>query len=131
MNVEKRELSYAGAGHPPLLVWRAAERRVESIEENGLFLGAFPGCRYTAVKSSFLPGDRCLLYTDGIIEAPNSANEEFGSVRLEEFLAANAALSAKGFCDAMVQRLSSWCGSSRAHEPHDDLTMVVIDFKAH
>src|SRR5262249_16119030 len=129
LNVEKKELSYAGAGHPPLLVWRAGEKKVERIEENGLFLGAFPGCQYTTLKSSFLPGDRCLLYTDGIIEAPNRANEEFGPLRLQEFFASNAGLPAKKFCDEMMLHLSAWYdGASR--EPYDDLTMVVIDFKA-
>jgi len=129
LNVEKKELAYAGAGHPPLLVWRAGEKKVERIEENGLFLGAFPGCQYTTLKSSFLPGDRCLLYTDGIIEAPNRANEEFGPLRLQEFFASNAGLPAKKFCDEMMLHLSAWYdGASR--EPYDDLTMVVIDFKA-
>jgi sigma-B regulation protein RsbU (phosphoserine phosphatase) len=128
LSVEKRELAYAGAGHPPLLVWRAKEKKVEWIEENGLFLGAFPGCQYTTLKSSFLPGDRCLLYTDGIIEAPNRANEEFGPDRLQEFLASNAALPAKQFCKEMMLHLSAWYDGAR-RDPYDDLTMVVIDFK--
>jgi sigma-B regulation protein RsbU (phosphoserine phosphatase) len=128
LNVEKRELAYAGAGHPPLLVWRAGERRVEPIEENGLFLGAFPECQYVTVKSSFSPGDRCLLYTDGILEAPNPAGEEFGSARLQEFLAGNAALSARDFCDAVVQHVAEWCDRSGKGEPHDDLTVVMVEF---
>jgi sigma-B regulation protein RsbU (phosphoserine phosphatase) len=123
----KRELAYAGAGHPPLLVWRNKERKVERIEENGLFLGAFPGCEYKTLHSSFLPGDRCLMYTDGIIEAPNAANEEFGSERLEQFMAGHAALPAHDFCQEMMQQLSAWRNGLR--EPHDDLTVVVIDFK--
>jgi len=131
LNVGKRELAYAGAGHPPLLVWRAGERRVESIEENGLFLGAFPECQYATVKSSFSPGDRCLLYTDGILEAPNPAGEEFGAARLQEFLAVNAALPARDFCDAVVQHVAEWCDRSGKREPHDDLTVVMVEFKAH
>jgi sigma-B regulation protein RsbU (phosphoserine phosphatase) len=127
LSPERRALAYAGAGHPPLLVWRAKEKKVERIEENGLFLGAFPGCEYKTLHSCFLPGDRCLMYTDGIIEAPNAANEEFGSERLEQFLSANAGLPARNFCDAMLERLSGWSNGMR--EPHDDLTVVVIDFK--
>ena len=71
LDVEKNQLAYAGAGHPPLLVWQSREKKAVAIEENGLFLGAFPGCAYTAVTSNFEPGDRCVLYTDGILEAPN------------------------------------------------------------
>jgi sigma-B regulation protein RsbU (phosphoserine phosphatase) len=130
LNVEKKELSYAGAGHPPLLVWRAHQQRVESIEENGLFLGAFPECEYSTVRAGFAPGDRCLMYTDGILEAPNHAEEEFGAGRLKEFVATNAKLPAKEFCNALVGRVEEWCNRSTAVEAHDDLTVVVLDFKA-
>ncbi len=129
LNVEKKELSYAGAGHPPLLVWRAHQQRVESIEENGLFLGAFPGCEYRTVRAEFAPGDRCLMYTDGILEAPNPAEEEFGPERLKEFIRTNAKLPAKEFCDALIGRVEKWCNRSAASEAHDDLTVVVLDFK--
>jgi phosphoserine phosphatase RsbU/P len=128
LNVEKKELSYAGAGHPPLLVWRAHQRRVESIEKNGLFLGAFPECEYATLKSEFAPGDRCLMYTDGVVEAPNPAEEEFGMDRLRLFLAENIALAAGDFCEALVSRLTVWCNRG-ANEAHDDLTVVVIDYK--
>jgi len=128
LNVGTRELSYAGAGHPPLLVWRAHERKVESIEENGLFLGAFPGCEYKTARSAFAPGDRCLMYTDGVIESPDAAAEEFGPARLKEFVEANAKLPAGEFCDELVKRLAAWCGRATASDAHDDLTLVVIDF---
>ncbi len=130
LNVEKKELSYAGAGHPPLLVWRAHQQRVESIEKNGLFLGAFPECEYTTVRAGFAPGDRCLMYTDGILEAPNHAQEEFGAERLQEFVAANAMLPAQEFCDELVDRVEEWCNRGATVEAHDDLTVLVLDFKA-
>lgn len=130
LNVAKRELAYAGAGHPPLLVWRAEEKRVESIEKNGLMLGAFPGCQYETVKSSFSPGDRCLLYTDGILEAPSPTDEEFGAVRLEKFITQHAGLSARDFCDSLLQRVAAWCARPDRREQHDDLTVVMVEFKA-
>ncbi|HEY6305768.1 MAG TPA: PP2C family protein-serine/threonine phosphatase [Candidatus Angelobacter sp.] len=100
IDVARRQLSYAGAGHPPLLLWRAGEAKVHSIEENGLFLGTFPGCEYRAFTSHFEPADRCLLYTDGVVEAPNAAGEEFGYERLLDFLAAHASFGAPQFCEA-------------------------------
>ncbi len=130
LNVAKRELAYAGAGHPPLLVWRAEEKRVESIEKNGLMLGAFSGCQYETVKSSFSPGDRCLLYTDGILEAPSPTDEEFGAARLEEFITQHAGLSARDFCDSLLQRVAAWCARPDRREQHDDLTVVMVEFKA-
>jgi phosphoserine phosphatase RsbU/P len=128
IDVARRQLSYAGAGHPPLLLWRAREAKVHSIEENGLFLGAFPGCEYRAFTSNFEPADRCLLYTDGIVEAPNAAGEEFGNERLRDFLAAHAASPATLFCEALVAQIAGWT-SAGAGQPHDDMTVVVVDFK--
>lgn len=128
LNAAGRELTYAGAGHPPLLVWRANERRVESIEENGLFLGAFPECQYANIKAGFGPGDRCLMYTDGLTEAPNYAAEEFGIDRLEDFLSENSHLTAGDFCEALVRQIETWCNRGEK-EAHDDLTIVIIDYK--
>jgi sigma-B regulation protein RsbU (phosphoserine phosphatase) len=127
LNPQRGALSYAGAGHPPLLVWRAGAKRVESIEENGILLGIFPGSSYSSRTVPLEHGDRCLLYTDGLLEAPSVSGEEFGPERLSEFLGENAALPSQNFCDALVERLTNWRGSGR--EPHDDLTVVVADFQ--
>lgn len=124
----RRRIAYAGAGHPPMLVWRAREKAVQMIEENGLFLGAFPGCAYTAREFSFDPGDRCVLYTDGVLEAPNPAGEEFGSERLQQFAAANSAMPLAQFCDALVGHLTRWCERARSAEQHDDITLIAVDF---
>lgn len=126
LNPERGALSYAGAGHPPLLVWRAKARSVESIEENGMLLGIFPGSGYQSRSVPLESGDRCLLYTDGLLEAFSASGEEFGSERLSGFLADHATLSSQSFCDALVERLTQWRGS---REPHDDLTIVVADFQ--
>jgi phosphoserine phosphatase RsbU/P len=128
VDVAKRQLSYAGAGHPPLLLWCAQEARVRDIEENGLFLGAFPGCEYRAFTSNFEPADRCLLYTDGIVEAPNAAGEEFGNERLRDFLAAHASSPASLFCEALVAQIAKWTGVAGG-PAHDDMTVVVVDFR--
>jgi sigma-B regulation protein RsbU (phosphoserine phosphatase) len=118
-------LTYSGAGHPPLLVWRAATRQVDSLEENGLLLGIFAGSAYTARSIPLARGDRCLLYTDGLVEAPCSSGEEFGSNRLRDFLAQHSSLAPQPFCDALVQGLSRWCGPARPLP--DDVTVVAID----
>ena len=69
IDVAQQQLSYSAAGHPPLLLWRAREAKVQSIEENGLILGLFPGCEYKTLNCTFDGSDRFLLYTDGLIEA--------------------------------------------------------------
>jgi sigma-B regulation protein RsbU (phosphoserine phosphatase) len=121
-------LAYAGAGHPPLLAWRGRERRVESIEENGLMLGIFPEGVYKCMTAALESGDRFVLYTDGITEAPSLSGEEFGVERFKSFLVQHAESSAQELCDALVKHVTAWSGSPR--EQHDDLTLIVVDYKA-
>src|SRR6478609_7671875 len=121
-------LAYAGAGHPPLLAWRGREKRVESLEENGLMLGIFPEGAYKSMTAALEPGDRFVLYTDGIAEAPSLSGEEFGMERFKSFLAEHAGSSAQELCDALIKHVTAWSGSPR--EQHDDLTLIVVDYKA-
>ncbi len=126
LNPAQGVLAYAGAGHPPLLVWRSRAQRVESLEENGLLLGILEGGHYTATRAALGRGDRCVLYTDGFLEATRPSGEEFGPTRLKEFLAEHSSLAPQSFCDALVQEVTAWCGTGQ--QAHDDLTVVVIDF---
>jgi sigma-B regulation protein RsbU (phosphoserine phosphatase) len=121
-------LAYAGAGHPPLLAWRGREKRVESIEENGLVLGIFPEGTYKSMTAALEPGDRFVLFTDGIAEAPSISGEEFGMERFTSFLAEHAGSSAQELCDALIKHVTAWTGNPR--EQHDDLTLIVVDYKA-
>jgi sigma-B regulation protein RsbU (phosphoserine phosphatase) len=130
IDVARRQLSYSGAGHPPLLLWRAREAKVRSIEQNGLMLGMFPSCDYKTFTCSFDDSDRCLLYTDGVVEAPNAAGEEFGGDRLQSFLASHASSSAAAFCDQLMAQITGWRGRKNGNDLHDDITIVVIDFKS-
>src|SRR6201987_1674165 len=88
VDMEKRTLTYAGAGHPPLLLWGGASAGVRAIEENGLFLGKFDFAHYSSVEIPLEAGGWALLYTDGIAETTDPAGTEFGAERFREFLAA-------------------------------------------
>ena len=131
VDMEKNVMSYAGAGHPPLLIWRAASGSASEILENGLVLGQFPEVTYTALELSLDAGDRIVLYTDGIPETKNPTDEEFGTGGLLRFIASSHTVGGEQFIDALLDELSRWSGHPRGEGQQDDITVMVIDFKNH
>ena len=121
------EMSYAGAAHPPLFVRSAGEGDVSTFEENGLMIGPFPEATYASVKRRLSPGDRILMYTDGIVETPNEAEEQFGDGRLKRSLANCSQLTAEQYVDFLLAEVVSWANLPRWEPAGDDLTLVVID----
>lgn len=120
-------LVYSGAGHPPILVWRASQRKVEVLESNGLFLGPFAGVEYPALERTFASGDRCLLYTDGILEAETPSGEAFGQDRLAKYFAGQAGDDGSAFCEGLLKRVREWSQLKPEGEPNDDITIVLVD----
>jgi serine phosphatase RsbU (regulator of sigma subunit) len=128
--MEKGVGNYAGAGHPPLLLWRESSGSVIEIIENGLLLGPFKHSTYSAASLSLEGGDRIILYTDGIVEATNSCDEELGLNRFKGMLEGNHALSADSFADTMVDYVLRWSEKFSGPSQSDDITLLTIDFKA-
>ena len=122
-------LRYAGAGHPPLLLVSRAAGKARHIEENGLMLGLFPDAAYTAIEIPLSDGDRYLLCTDGVLEAKNAHEQEFGRSGSMRFLESNSALRAKPFSDKLIDELSRWSGQPTGGAQEDDITLVVLDFQ--
>jgi sigma-B regulation protein RsbU (phosphoserine phosphatase) len=120
LDAERGEFCYAAAGHPPMLLLR--EGQVRAIEENGLVLGIFASAAYGATQQALRKGDRLLLYTDGVIEAANGAEEEFGQERLGKLLIANAGRTVEETADLILSTVQAWASTQM-----DDLTAVVCD----
>src|SRR5215471_15196082 len=119
LDMEAREAKYSAAGHPPLLHYRAAEGSVHDIVENGLILGVMPFASYQSKDFALDPGDRFLLYTDGVIEA-NQRGEEFGDERVKQVLL--RPLSAQDICRSLGAEITAWSQGVA----HDDVTIVAI-----
>jgi phosphoserine phosphatase RsbU/P len=126
VDMEKRTLTYAGAGHPPLLLWGRSAKGVRDVLENGLFLGKFPFATYSSVELPFKAGDRVLLYTDGISETTNPAEVQFGANRFKQFLETEQSTSADQFSDRLLKEVSRWSARGPAEDLDDDITMVAI-----
>jgi len=129
VDMEKSSVDYAGAGHPPLLLWRKSTGSASELIENGLILGQFPEESYSVVQVPMEPGDRAVLYTDGILETTNSLQEMWGGDRFKQFLETNHGLGAGQLADAMLDELSRWSERPKGEGQEDDITLLVIDFK--
>ncbi|UCF94004.1 MAG: SpoIIE family protein phosphatase [Desulfobacterales bacterium] len=129
IDTEKQSATYAGAGHPPLLLWRGSEQKIYKYREKGIILGQFEDARYRNIELVLESGDRFILYTDGIVEATNAAGDRFGWDHFKEFITTHAHLPVGQFADRLIQRISSWSGKRSQDALDDDLTLVVAEFE--
>ena len=112
-------LVIANGGHcPPMLV---TKNGVESIGSTGPVIGIMPRPQWTSSVRQLERGDRLVLYTDGVIEASDTAMNEFGAERLEKVVA-----SAKKGAVAMTCAITRAVADHAGPERQDDLTVVAI-----
>jgi sigma-B regulation protein RsbU (phosphoserine phosphatase) len=124
----EHRLSYAGAGHPPLIVRDNSAGKTREFVENGLFLGFFDDATYTSIDIPFSEGDWGVLYTDGILEMTNLREEQFGIDRFKLSLQSNHHLSAGELVDRILEDLSRWSDTASGREPEDDITLLAFHF---
>ena len=118
-------LEYCSAGHPPALLLRA-DGRLESLSEGGPVLGVMPAARFDRGTVQLNNGDAMLVCSDGILESFNTADQEFGSGRLEdEFRRAQG-----GSAEAVLFSVLGAVQDFAAPRPlTDDMTLVLITKK--
>jgi sigma-B regulation protein RsbU (phosphoserine phosphatase) len=97
--------------------------RVTEIAENGMLLAAVDGVQYTDRSIAIEPGDRFLLYTDGLVEARNGAGELFGEDSLSDALKVTAPMSPADAASVIVEQVQRW-----SPVQDDDLTILICDF---
>jgi serine phosphatase RsbU (regulator of sigma subunit) len=129
IDLEKNAVEIAQAGHCPVLVYQHRKRKVSYLISEGLGLGIVRNHSFEHYIHSrpfyFEVGDMILLYTDGIVEARDINNEEYGYERLKDFLLENIALSPSEIIKALIADLEDF-GKNRPI--HDDHTAVLIQF---
>ncbi|EME58796.1 PP2C family protein-serine/threonine phosphatase [Amycolatopsis decaplanina] len=111
------------AGHPPPLVVRS-DGAVEEVGTGGSLIGVLPAIRTTSAEVLLAPGESCLLYTDGIVEAKGGplGDEIFGEERLHAVLAECADLAADAVAERVQMVAAQWIG----RRSHDDMAVLVI-----
>ncbi|GAA4936229.1 serine phosphatase RsbU (regulator of sigma subunit) [Actinomycetospora succinea] len=113
-------LRLAAGGHPPPLVLRA-NGEVEAVEMSGMLVGGIREARFAEAEVLLGPGDTCLLYSDGVVEA-RGPGDFFGEERLAAVLPRCAGTPAAVLCEHLEQTVVSWLDG---HD-HDDVAMLAI-----
>jgi serine phosphatase RsbU (regulator of sigma subunit)/putative methionine-R-sulfoxide reductase with GAF domain len=116
-------LIFANAGHNPPLWYRCPEGELTTLKGHGLALGVRPNIQLPERSLELAPGDVLVLYTDGITEALNPNEEEFGTARLTDLIVTNHGL----FADEIVEQvLRAVYDFAQGAPQFDDMTMVVV-----
>ena len=123
LNNETRTFDYCNAGNVcPVLV---SQGTVRSIAVGGAVLGVFPEWQYESANLALGSGDRVLLVTDGITEASDAAEQEFGEEKLAEAALRHSKRTASEISRLLLEEVSAFCDSHF----HDDATLLVIEAK--
>ena len=115
-------LSYVRAGHNAPFIRRAAGT-LERLETGDLPLGIDASARFTCGAATMAPRDLLVIFTDGLIEAVNDADQEFGESRLLDVLKSNAAGGAQTTLKNLLSAVDAFVGHSRQH---DDITCLLL-----
>jgi serine phosphatase RsbU (regulator of sigma subunit) len=120
-----RRLRYANCGHLPALLLRSDDR-VERLEATATVLGVFHEWDCEIGERQIFPGDRLVLYTDGVTEAFSEAGEEFGEERLIEALGRHRKLPCQALLASIVEEVRRFS----PHEQKDDITLIAASVRA-
>lgn len=113
-------LSVAAAGHHPPYVLRRGGG-LEQVAAEGTVLGLFDTHGYAETEVVLGPGDSCLLFTDGVLEAPGHT-EQFGEDRLHEILVAAPRADVNAVVESLAMRLADHVGD----RAHDDIAILGL-----
>jgi phosphoserine phosphatase RsbU/P len=120
---DNKRLLYINAGHnPPLLLHEDGSNKL--LEHGGLPLGIFVDSKYSESVVEFKSGDILVLYTDGVVEAVNARDEQFGIIRLQQLVRESRERRAYEIVQAVTSAVSEH--SFDMDGPDDDLTILVI-----
>ncbi len=117
------QLTYVNSGHNPPLCYRAQQDDIQLLTRTGLPLGVMEDSRYEERSLVLEPGDFILFYTDGITEAVNEADQEFGLERLQAVIYKLRACSTDEILSGLESALSEYADGSQAF---DDITLMAV-----
>lgn len=123
LDTRKGTFSYVNAGHNPPLLFREGSSAAELLRGKGIALGIFDDIELELVELKLHPGDTVVFYTDGVTEATNEHEEEYGMGRLTALISGLLDRGAREIIDAIVEDVTAHAGSQ---PQFDDITLVVL-----
>lgn len=123
LNPVTGELIYVNAGHDPPLFYQAGSDRWQILPRTGMVLGIDAAARFEQRVIHMESGDFLLMFTDGVTDALNSRQQEFGWERLHRVVIDQRQAAAADLMTALEQALHDFVGGSA---PFDDITTVII-----
>ena len=117
-------LNYVNAGHPaPFLV--SVDGRLRKLHTSGMPVGMLEGAPFATEQAQLAPGDKIVIYSDGLTEAENADGVFFDTERLRVTLKENAALDAQGLLAALLAAVERFADAGMVR---DDITALVIEY---
>ncbi len=120
-----RQLTYVNAGHNPPMLFHHCDGKwqLSRLETGGTVVGLLQSFPYEQAALTIAPGDIFIAFTDGISEAMNGADEEWGEERMVETLNGCAGLSPLEIITRIMQAADTFVAGAKQH---DDMTLVVL-----
>lgn len=115
------KITYVSAGHLPL--FHISVNGVNAREATGVPLGMFCTTNFPVCEVTLQPGDKLLLYTDGLTEMFNAAGDEFGIARVHSLAQRHGSSEPQGILSACLEEIRNF---SAAGKQEDDLTLMVL-----
>jgi len=117
------EIAYVNAGHNPPILLRS-DGRVDRLQPTARVLGVLADALVESRQVEIKPADRLLLFTDGLTEAVNKKDQEYGEQRLTESFTRLRALPSSTVGERLMADVLSFCGSL---QPFDDMTLMLVE----
>ncbi len=123
---EDGSMRWSNAGHCPAILARGGGSSVEWLRPNSVPVGLFEDTEFAEEACRLQPGDKLLVYSDGVSETRNSAGEQLGEQRLGEAASQLAGLGAAEFFDALLGSVREFAADAPRQ---DDFTVLTLGFQ--
>ncbi len=122
-NATKKTVQFASAGSTPVYLYSAAKGTIERKSTSSEPLGVEKTTAYKDIQFTVSPGDIIITYTDGLVEALDSAGKQYSTARLTNIIKENSKSTGKAIADLVKADIKKFVGSETLH---DDQTLLVV-----